>query len=549
MSRESIIWNEHTREYVEKVIEDAKEEASNLVQEKLDEDDFFKWMQRCNEIISKAGNNWGRSKTALSVLAKLVDTSDLAPQFNKTDIRFNKDPRAFFKGFTFKVIRKRHSNSDIERSPLDYWRAFDPNRLYLLEGDGRHSQIKDSYLYSYHQGVFITIKKHTDEEIKEKYEDIKEQEDLGLKETKKKIKEVINRRDELFKLLKSSDEYDLKDYSEVEVPEDFEKKAKEKKQKAELTPKERRKLQNRVVAFTYREVDKGWSSSSFNLTKVEPKIKDLNEVKNKVYYLTSKDDNLMQMCSIFDCKPASRSAQNNYDPHFFSKNLAMDEDYNLPLFLRFSKRNVKHVKDNPKFLKIRKLLYNNDEKNNMKALGDYFVPYFTGKYIHDTVKHLNYLHNFKPFNPEIHQIYKYLSKYIHDNYEHRVTHKLKNHPAFIEFRRYADKLIEFQLFNRNKDKSDKEIEKKALELFGEKDVEKAYALNLNIVRLAEELEEYSSNIKTLFNEINFLTSSVKDIPDSAERLINEMLISEGLDEFELSEASINYLNNIQLNND
>ena len=48
-SREKVIWNEHTKNFIQSVIEQAANEATEMVEEHLQENDFLKWVQSCRE--------------------------------------------------------------------------------------------------------------------------------------------------------------------------------------------------------------------------------------------------------------------------------------------------------------------------------------------------------------------------------------------------------------------------------------------------------------------------------------------------------------------
>ncbi len=56
-SREKVIWNDHTKEFVQKLIVKAAEEAANLIQAELKEDDFLKWIDTCRNILNTKINS------------------------------------------------------------------------------------------------------------------------------------------------------------------------------------------------------------------------------------------------------------------------------------------------------------------------------------------------------------------------------------------------------------------------------------------------------------------------------------------------------------
>ena len=56
-SREKVIWNEHTKKYIQGAIERAAQDAANVISEQLDEDDFLTWVKKCSEVIYKNTGN------------------------------------------------------------------------------------------------------------------------------------------------------------------------------------------------------------------------------------------------------------------------------------------------------------------------------------------------------------------------------------------------------------------------------------------------------------------------------------------------------------
>ena len=68
-SREKVIWNEHTKRYIQGAIERAAQDAADVITEQLDEEDFLTWVKKCSEVIYKNTGN----DSVLRQLGEMVD--------------------------------------------------------------------------------------------------------------------------------------------------------------------------------------------------------------------------------------------------------------------------------------------------------------------------------------------------------------------------------------------------------------------------------------------------------------------------------------------
>lgn len=551
-SRESVIWDEFTRKFVLSVIEDAKEEATKLIQKELKETDFLKWVKKCSEVINRASN--GYTTSVLSTLTRIIDINDVKPKYPKDDtIKYNPNPSEFFWGLKPKTISKKY-NGEIDREDMSTWNNFNTSALYILEEDEKHSLAKDKYLYTLHNSPFLVFKKMSDEAV---IKAIEEADFKGLdvndkkhnKAFKRAVDKKIEVRDKIYKLLVS----DVKKYSDVVVPANFLKKEEEleeEQKQRSLSPAEVRALQKRTVCYTYKRKDSGWNESEFRLEKVEPKLSELSEIKQVIYYNTSEQDHMMKAAAEFN---SEKRRYKFSGPCMFDLEAACTPDKKLdyPLFLRFSKRNLPLIKYNKYFKPLDEYFYANST-DNMKTLGDYFIKFFTAKYINERLQKLKFFTNFRQINPDLSFIYEYLTKYVKNEYEAVVHSSLTHSTAFNGFGAYADKVIQFQMFKQTNEPNAEELKVKSVELFDTDDVTDAYGIDLSIVRLLEILEEFSENIYDLFNGIDYLTgkynqrpSELKGKEENIERLIMGILAQEGLDKFTLDENTQKYILNLK----
>lgn len=553
MSRESIVYDNHTRDYVQKLIKSAEDEVAELVAKELKEEDFLEWIVKANQVLSSAASHYSFGRTsALSTLARLIDRERLKAKYPKDNsIVFTKNAQKFFWGINIRSVYlsngsyNRNSGSyekKIKREPLESWNNFKPQAIYELSEDGRASNLKDRYLCKLH-GNFLQIKKQDDKE----FDDFLNTAFKDKKQTKKLIKKYKDLRDKIWDLLFSSkkDEYKIEFYDDVEIPEDYKKQVEEEEKESKastLTPKQARELKGQVVCYTIARKDASYGATEYRRTKREPVLEKLDSVLYPVIYGTQKDDNkLMMLAEVFHKNEASY----NYKPDYFDINLATAEgNDNRRFLLRFSKRNIKFIKQNPNFIHVDKFMYNHSKK--VWSTGDFFIEYFTAKKAYERLSDLRFLENYSIFNEQICDAYNDLKGYVKRNYSSYIRGALERNAVFTDFSEKVEKAYEFQKFVEANPTVDTDtLKAKSKNLLGNDRFEQAVAIRSDIMEVIQELENYAESIKDLFNEIKFLVQKdYATIPGTAEKLINQVLKEEGLDTFELSENSLKTLENL-----
>lgn len=548
MSRESVIWDNHTRDYIQHIIKEAQNEATALISDQLKEDDFYAWLEKANRILNRAQNRYG-NQSALGEIAKIVDPSKLTAKFAPDpSIRFYQNPETFFWGMNLRDVRIHTGKWDretgqykkeLKRTPIDGWGYFKPSRLYELTGEDRSSPVKDRYLIELHAGSYLQIKFQDKKTLLE--EARKTHKDWEKDRVEKWVDKKLKIRDKIYNYLTSHDTYKINSYSDVEVPEDFEKKVEkeiEEQKVSTLSPAEKRALQGKVVCYTYEYKEQSYGRYAYRLNKEEPILGELDDIQHPVVYGNQEDDDKFKMiANLFHYQ----HKQFQFRPNFFPFEKLKKESYNGIAFARFSKRNTKHVKQNPNFIHVDKYLWNHTKKSY--NIGSAFIPLFTSLHIKNRLRKLPYLANFRIFNEDMSKAYNLLKQYTSDCFAEATLNRVEKDFTFKAFRTKAEKLKEFQLFlDKNKDNLDEATRKqKSKEVAGHEDLESVQVIDLKIVKLLEELETYSESIKDLFNHISFLETKGNRIPDEAQRLINEILQSESLDNYQLSQQSITTL--------
>jgi len=557
-SRESVVWDKHTRDYIQKIIQNAQVEASKLIEKELNETDFILWLQKANKVIANASQTsyfYRQSEDALGELAKIIDKTKLSVTFSKNrKIRFYQSASKFFWGFNLRTVILKQGKWDrnlggykkqIERDPIQYWNQFSPETIYLLKEDERASAVKDRYLNQLHDTYPLLLKfPNKADLIEEAKESHKDWEDKKIRDWVDKRLEI---RDEIWEEIKASKSFKIQNYSDIEVPEDFEKKIEEEETKAKLvtmSPAEKRALQGKIVCYTYSYRTESYGRAVYRLSKREPVLGSLDDIEVPVIYGTQKDDDKLLMLALMNHnKKQAYSLYPDYFPLDRSdeKKNVTGSEYDEFTLARFSKRNIKHIKKNPNFINVNDYLWTMEEKSF--HIGSFFVPYFTSRYIESRLQKLNYLTNFKDFNEVLSKAYNFLTNYTNKNYNSYLRSSLQKNDQYQKLCTLADNALEIQLYLRkNKDNIDKDkLKEKGKELLKNENIEKATVIDENILNLLEELEVYSENIKDLFNNVSFLTRKDASIPDNASRLVDQIIQNEGLDEYTLTDNTLNTL--------
>ena len=99
-SREKVIWNEHTKKFVQDLIFQAAEEAVDLVQDQLQSTDFLEWVKACRDVLTDSMNG---DNSALRQISKIIDTNNMKPKFSDTTIQYA-GPKGLFKAFNISKV-------------------------------------------------------------------------------------------------------------------------------------------------------------------------------------------------------------------------------------------------------------------------------------------------------------------------------------------------------------------------------------------------------------------------------------------------------------
>jgi hypothetical protein len=514
-SRESIIWDEHSRNYIIDKFKAVQEEASNLVSEKLKETDLLIWLEKASNVLQNTG-----SDPILNRLSKIIDKQGISPVFpGNSSIRFYANPSLVFKGCSVNTVTLEYdyskSKPDIKRVGATSWPTTSDN-IYFK--DTEYDRMKDFYILkvlSNGTQRFTTVEEKDIEDYLDKTIKYPDKEKSLLKG--KAYEDFCNniykkaKREVEAVLTEYKKSTNFKKYSEIIVPEEWKTQFKEDKDgnvvevaTYQPSPAELRKLNEQIVVyspepnqwFNYNDYPVKWR-------KQEPKLKDFKAInKPEVYYGGGEDEDKLALAS------------------YIAKNqvLSFDLHSQLPIF-RLAGGLHKHAKS----LKHVKTFFTDITQDNIITMSSYLINWYTGKLIADKIDKFRFLTNFQKFNKDMSDAYIKLNDFMLRNY--------KELPAFSkgiteEVRQdllvQCDKIFEMQMFVAGT--TDQEsIKDKAIELFATDFVKDGKAIRNDIYELLLEVEEYCESIYPLLNEVVFLNKAEENISHEQEQLINEFL--------------------------
>ena len=540
-SREAIRWTPATREFLLSRFEAAQDEATNIVQEQLKETDFLKWIKACNDITSFSGNS-----TLIGRLSKIVDLKKVSPMFGNTKIKYRL-PKLMFEGIAsvkkISKIKKASRLYDIEYHDTESWISFDPKDAYFFNsGEDKNDRTKNFFITDNDKEYFFRIDIHSDEQFKtwldrkltpsnvlgeKEYQSIllnrknkkakdlfddKAIEDENFKKKKEKLKKKLTaNRNKVINLFKSSDDYRL--YNDVVVPDNFkvnlnkeEEEVKTENRIKALSNKERRDLENRLVLNTFVCRNSSYHSQHdvlYKKSKVEPKIRDVEEFEGKLYYGYQVDDEKMQFAAGLLHKQLDPGGYNS----LYDKNTFFNDDFRL---CSISKNNKRHFKEHSHIDDLygkQELIKKDGKTLGLKIIMDSrIVKWNTARLLKSRMGDIRFFKNFKSIDEDKTELYNEIETYINKNYmerpEFRNTNAYKS--FYDDFVSYLDNVEKFQNFVEDENNSSKDIAEKAKEFALPNGTVGGISVDNEMLEKLNKLLNYANPVKTLFNHIDVL---------------------------------------------
>ena len=527
-SREAIRWTPATREFLMKKFEEAQNEATLLVQDKLKESDFLRWLSQCRNISSMSGND-----TAIGRLSRIVELKNLKPKFSgNSNLKFHPMPiRLFGEGVYPEVNRKIFDRKEglkfkTEKSEMDGWANYDHDSFYVKYPDDTRHRLKDVFISESHNDKFILLNVKSEEQIRAFAEkladhDVKEGKVKGSERDKTVIKHlnrILLKQKLILDTIKSSDCY--KNYANVEVTEEWkeqhsakESEITEEEKTALLTNSERRALEERVVACTYVEKNFSYSNQypeTFKRSKVEPKFKEIKDYDGDLYYGYQVDDAKLQYAATILRMPLGSSKSQSDSLGSRDQFTFYNDEKQL---LSVSKSNKKHFSNHnhiDDFFGKQVLIKDSTVFNKVVGIhivmDNLVVRWNTARIMKLRMGDLSFFRNFKQIDEGITELYNEVYNYVKSNYED--TTRYNDRTGFnqynTDFIKFLDNLQTFQEVVEKNPDSPKEIANKAKELALPGGTTGGIAVNSEMLEKLETVLTYAKPVRELFNHVDCL---------------------------------------------
>ena len=561
-SREKVIWNDATKAYVQNVIKSAAKEATDLVQEELKHTDIVQWLIACRDILSKANHS-----STIGRIANIIDRQAIDPQFTPNkDIRYAM-PKTFFKGMNARKVTKRRDyrtgKDTLEREDFDGWSTVGEHNIYI-KGDEQFNRYKDLYLLQQaneadYSDSIVVISAPTIEMPK-----VVSMMAPGPQKAQAiaSYNREVARQKAKFAYFQSSPH--VKSYDDIEVSdewlEDYKKEAAAAEKVAQfenITPAERRKIEERMVAFTLREDKKRNDGKKYTWDKIEPKAKELMQSEKTIYYGSTVDEAKFMIAAdiigcyapTFDqvfpentwyswneCKQGkmfyyeqppvrvySTYGEDKGQPVEWARPGKMQDQWDTPQLIRVRETYIKHIKKNPNCRHIDEffLQLNSDGGYTMDS---YLIKWLTGKKI-QAVKDMRHLSALKHINPELFEKFQECYEVAElVTYESAKWFDMGDEDDSIvtEIKKNVKRIAEFQSFcEENTDPA--LIAAKSRELFV-LDMPNAGAYDTRLVANCQELVEYNEEVSTMLSTMGQFDVHPMAAPDITPELQKELSI-------------------------
>ena len=516
-SREKVIWNEHTKRYIQGAIERAAQDAADVITNQLDENDFLTWVKKCSEVIYKNNNN----DSVLRQLGEMVDKENIKPKF-RTGITFAA-PGGILKGFKVRNVSRVYKNGkyQIEREEVG-WGSVNWDNLYFVKGNPVAR--KDLYLMKDETLTLITEHHITnlmnDDKVQMKIDSL----NLYRASNWELIKDCP--------LLKFN-------YDEIEVPANFDEAMDVKQQQEDLknryrymTPEERRREGGEVVLYTLRRPHTGdtkWCNdiSDWTWDKVEAPLQLVQDTDIETYYGTSEDEHLLQLAATI-CAPSVPDWTNVYtklseyhpfsntDTNMANRNPVFTEfrpvrfrnDYNGEWMSQTDEEPAKVI--DIQLFKVSATLSKKMVGTNVKHISEFFSVLHENKWsMHKKVRewatgcmlpHVpTWFEKLKEVDPKYRDVLDKLMPY--QKYQQHSRYWNQNDGEFKEVIDLMKKMHQLQTFMLD-DHDDEAIAAKSVELFKVADADCTIAHD-DIHILGQYLDEFLEPLYPLFERINF----------------------------------------------
>jgi hypothetical protein len=546
-SREKVIWSDSTKAFIQKLIDAAADEVTELVEKELLETDFLKWLDTCRQVIGGKTNNKNSdnpSERTLAILSNIIDTKSIKPKYSPNpSIKFTSIPSTL-NGFTLKIHDKKTIKSfkssgvtaefQYTSDKIDHWEQIGDKKVFYRTGNA--NKYKDFYLHNKY-GVFVTIKKINLSYLQEQI-DTPGMPDIDIAHYQAECTKKKYNQDLIEPLIKSSELYES--YDDIVLPDNIkelfdgaEASASIKESGGSLTPEERRKLNSQIVGYTLRPDNSrtaGNSYKDFVWDKVEPTLRTVINSTIPTYYGTDEDAEKLKMAAAilnnfnmkfstgiknnyswipygspndtlyyFDCLATRFTDRNNY----FSVKPNVDYSEQTQL-LKLSESNVKHVRDLANYKHIDEFFRTVDAEGNytchpaVNMLANHMwakqFPIWESFSVYNDCFNLDFI------DEKYNEIYKYLLN-IYTKFDSIVFYKTPGEDLLIDVKSDLTNLTDFELLSAADISDDMKAELSA-KFFVLSDIPGVKVLDYKFMEVIRFADEFAKDTKHLLPRVS-----------------------------------------------
>lgn len=545
-SRESLIWDDKTREVIINRFKEVVEIAQATINAELRETDFLKWLKICATASSEKWTSAGDS-TVIGRLSKIVDMSKVELSYPvNPEFRFNNKLMDGVRINRVELTSSREGSKVVKK--VEYqgsWRSALTEGKPLLVIKGELSNRKNKYILSkvYTQGFVLLFLHDVPHDRPVTAEDITNQ---------NRIEEAIFGEPNMVKFTNAKQKIanlhnyilaskDIMWYESIEVPDSFkanndseeeEEIEVENVKEATESAAERRKASGTTLVHTPRTTYSILTNTNvpngkkvFEMQKVEFPIhlvdtwdneeifwsnQDFEPLLHTVALITRYADNLCDSANWDgDAYNALKAkGYRNFNTGDIARSHFFKEESQVRL-IKVAQNNVKYYKDFKHITKFFKEI-----KNKTITMSKALIRWNTARLLQEKLSDLEFLNGFSSLSAEKHAQYIKLKKYVFDYWrsmtigtdilgaDDTTTGQLISH---------LDKVGQFQLFVKANPDDKESISQLALELFNPQpgvEIEDGRAIDTELYDLYLELIDWAQPVKAMLNMVSRLTEAM-----------------------------------------
>lgn len=539
-SRESLIWDDATRETVMQRFHEVVGIAESAINKELQESDFLRWLQICaasngaSSMFSDRGDD-----TIIGRLMRIVDMSKISLRYPKDkNLRFNGDLMDGMNIDVIEVTKTRKGSSTVTKveysTSWSYGMTYKSQPIFLRTDklNNRKSKYIGSVLYP--QGfIVIRLNRVIDVAAGEKVlaSDIPEiayKKRLSPKD-KDNAEAALNAAEYLANIQTYLQESaNIMWYENIEVPSDFKATESDEEETIEeaedeeaayLSAAERRKLNGRTVLSTTRNTGKQYGDKQYEWQKVEVPFHIIDTWSNEeIFYSSQEHEVLLHTASLITRvheAPYHMIANSPDRAEAFKKTYTGVYDFNVHCLNNFQDdskvRLIKVAQDNVKYYQDFKHItkFFKDIRNKKITMSNALVRWNTARIIKQHFHKLQFMAGLETINPDIHNEFLKIQKYVDANYRtldfgsRQVAGAEPNH--ITQLVSHLDKVGQFQLFVKENPEDKSAIAELAQRMFNPApgvEIEDGLAIDLCFYEPYLKLLDWAGPIEVMLNMVD-----------------------------------------------